>query len=96
MTNDIYLCLIDNCYAKKEELHSFPFELVVDNEKYNCLACEMESFALFHNANILNKKATCLITISDSLVTKKQTTSEERQNSFNKMIELALDSAIQL
>ncbi len=66
------------------------------NEKYNCLACEMESFALFHNANILNKKATCLITISDSLVTKEQTTSEERQNSFNKMIELALDSAIQL
>ena len=31
----------------------------------NCLACEMESFALFENARYLNKKAACLLTISD-------------------------------
>ncbi len=61
-------------------------------EKYGCMCVEMESFALFHNANILNKKAACILTISDSLVTKEETTSEERQNSFNKMIELALKS----
>lgn len=66
------------------------------NEKYNCLACEMESFALFHNANSLHKKAACLLTISDNLVTKEETTSGERQNSFNKMIELALDSVVKL
>ena len=59
-------------------------------EKYGCMCVEMESFALFHNANVLNKKAACILTISDSLVTKEETTSEERQNSFNKMIELAL------
>ena len=61
-------------------------------EKYNCIAVEMESFALFHNANILNKKAACLLTVSDNLVTKEETTSEERQISFTKMIELALES----
>lgn len=61
-------------------------------EKYGCMCVEMESFALFHNANILNKKAACILTISDSLVTKEETTSEERQKSFNKMIELALKS----
>jgi len=61
-------------------------------EKYGCMCVEMESFALFHNANVLNKKAACILTISDSLVTKEETTSEERQNSFNKMIELALKS----
>lgn len=60
--------------------------------KYNCIAVEMESFALFHNANILNKKAACLLTVSDNLVTKEETTSEERQISFTKMIELALES----
>lgn len=65
-------------------------------EKYNCLACEMESFALFHNANVFNKKAACLLTISDNLVTKEETTSYERQSSFNDMIELALDTAIEL
>ena len=61
-------------------------------EKYGCACVEMESFALFHNANILGKKAACLLTISDSLVTHKETTSEERQNSFKQMIELALKS----
>ncbi len=61
-------------------------------EKYNCYAVEMESFALFHNANVLGKKAACLLTISDNLVTHEETTSEERQNSFKQMLELALES----
>ena len=61
-------------------------------EKYGCMCVEMESFALFHNAKVLNKKAACILTISDSLVTQEETTPEERQNSFNKMIELALKS----
>lgn len=63
---------------------------------YNCIACEMESFALFHNANVLTKKAACLLTISNSLITNEETTSEERQNSFNDMILLALESIIKL
>lgn len=62
------------------------------NEKYGCVCVEMESFALFHNANVLNKKASCILTISDSLVTKEETTSEERQNSFDDMIKIALES----
>ena len=61
-------------------------------EKYGCMCVEMESFALFHNANVLNKKAACILTISDNLVTNERATTEERQNSFNKMIELALKS----
>ena len=61
-------------------------------EKYGCACVEMESFALFHNANLLGKKAVCLLTISDSLVTHRETTSLERQNSFNEMIKLALES----
>ena len=43
---------------------------------------EMESFALFHNANILGKRAACLLTISDSFVSHVELTAEERQNSF--------------
>lgn len=61
-------------------------------EKENCLAVEMETFALFHNANVLNKHATAILTVSDNLVTKEETTSEEREQSFTKMIELALSS----
>lgn len=63
-------------------------------EKYGCLAVEMESFALFHNAKICNKRAACILTVSDNLVTKEETTSEERQKSFSKMIELALESIL--
>ena len=61
-------------------------------KKYGCMCVEMESFALFHNAKVLNKKAACILTISDNLVTQEKTTPQERQNSFDKMIELALKS----
>ncbi len=63
---------------------------------YNCLAVEMETFALFHNANVTGKKASAIVTISDNLVTHEETTSEERQNSFVNMIKLALEAAIEL
>ena len=61
-----------------------------------CIACEMESFALFHNAKVLNKRASCLLTISNSFVTNEETTDEERQNAFNKMIELALEASLKM
>lgn len=57
-----------------------------------CLAVEMETFALFHNANILGKRATAILTVSDNLITKEVTTSEEREKSFTKMMELALEA----
>ena len=55
---------------------------------------EMESFALFHNANVTGKKAACLLTVSDSFVKKGELTSEERQNSMKHMMEEALETAI--
>lgn len=66
------------------------------HEHKDCMAVEMESYGLFYNAKRLNKKASCLLTISDSLVTGEETSSEERQNTFKDMIEIALDAAINL
>jgi purine-nucleoside phosphorylase len=63
---------------------------------HKCLAVEMESFALFHNANVLNKKAACILTVSDSLVTHEETTSEERQTAFEQMMKIALDAATKM
>ena len=57
---------------------------------------EMESFALFHNAQVLGKGAACMLTISDSVVTKKELSAEERQNSFRTMMRLALESAVEM
>ncbi|MBW9152808.1 purine-nucleoside phosphorylase [Clostridium estertheticum] len=62
-------------------------------EKHGCTCVEMESFALFSNAKVLNKKAACLLTVSDNLVTHELTTSKERQQSFTNMIEIALEMA---
>lgn len=62
-------------------------------QEKSCVCVEMESFALFHNANVLNKKAACLLTISDSLVTHEETTSLQRQTAFDEMIQIALELA---
>ena len=65
-------------------------------EKTGSDCVEMESFALFHNANMLGKRAACLLTISDSFVSHVELTAEERQNSFTQMMKLALETAIAL
>lgn len=59
-----------------------------------CVAVEMESFALFANAQVLGKNAACLLTVSDSFVEDAITTPEERQNNFTQMMKIALDAAI--
>ncbi len=63
----------------------------------NCVAVEMESFALFLNAKKFNKKASALLTISDEVLHKEnQMTAQEREIKLNKMITLALESIITL
>ncbi len=62
-------------------------------KEHNCIAIEMESFALFHNAKILNKNAACILSISDSFVKEGILSPDERQTSLNNMIKLALESA---
>ena len=57
------------------------------------LAVEMESYALYLNANKLNKKALCILTVSDSFTKDEITTAEQRQTSFNQMMEIALEIA---
>ncbi|UUD35950.1 purine-nucleoside phosphorylase [Mycoplasmopsis citelli] len=57
------------------------------------IAVEMESYALFTNAEATGKNAACLLTISDNLITKEETSAEERQSAFTKMMEIALSLA---
>lgn len=58
------------------------------------LASEMESFALFHMANICHKESACLLTVVDSKYQKASLTAEEREKSLQKMILLALNSIL--
>lgn len=60
----------------------------------NFIAVEMEAFALFYLANKLNKEASCLMTVVDSLYDNRSLTSDEREKSLDEMITLALDSVV--
>lgn len=60
----------------------------------NVNVCEMESYALFALAKKFNKKAACLLTISDNLITKISMSANQRINNFNQMIKLALEAII--
>ena len=62
--------------------------------KMGVLGVEMESAALYCNAARAGKKALCICTVSDSFIyPEENTTAEERQNSFTKMMEIALSLA---
>lgn len=65
----------------------------LEYSKQNVLAVEMESFALLFNAKLAKKKALCIVTVSDNLVTGESANAAERQNNFLDMIKLALELA---
>ncbi len=65
-------------------------------DKYDCLGVEMETYALFSNARLLNKHASAIITVSDSINHNLNLTPEEREKSLNMMITLALNSTLKL
>lgn len=62
-------------------------------KKMGVMALEMEAAALYMNAARYGKRALAICTISDSIVTGEETTSEERQTAFTTMMRVALDVA---
>ncbi|WP_108671466.1 purine-nucleoside phosphorylase [Peribacillus acanthi] len=63
--------------------------------KYKILAVEMETTALYTIAAKFDVQALSVLTVSDHILTGEETTAEERQTTFNEMIEVALEAAIQ-
>jgi purine-nucleoside phosphorylase len=63
--------------------------------KYNVLAVEMETTALYTLAAKYNRKALSILTVSDHILTGEETTAQERQTTFHDMMEIALDAIIQ-
>ncbi|MDR0486744.1 MAG: purine-nucleoside phosphorylase [Treponema sp.] len=62
--------------------------------KFGCLALEMECAELYTLAAKYGREALGIMTISDSLVTGEQTSAEERQTAFTRMMETALETAV--
>lgn len=61
---------------------------------YGVLGIEMEAAALYYLGAKFNVQTLAIMTVSDSLVTGEETTAEERQTTFNDMIEVGLETAI--
>lgn len=60
--------------------------------KKGCKVVDMESFALYLIASYFKKEAACILTISDSFVKPVKISSKEREQNFNQMIEIALNT----
>lgn len=62
--------------------------------QWGVLAVEMEASALYTIAAQFGVRALTVLTVSDHLVTREETSAEERQTTFSDMVRLALDTAI--
>lgn len=62
--------------------------------RYGVLAAEMETAALYTIAAGFGAQALSILTVSDSLVTGASATTEQRQQGYTAMMELALDTAV--
>ena len=65
-------------------------------KELNIVGAEMEAFALFYVANMLNKNAACLMSVVDSRFIDKIATTEEREKGLNNMIKIALEATLNL
>ena len=63
--------------------------------RYGVMAVEMEAAGLYTLAAKHNKRALAILTISDHLLTGEETTSQERERTFDDMMVIALETAIE-
>jgi purine-nucleoside phosphorylase len=77
----------DSFYAARPELT----QRMVD---YGVLAVEMEASALYTLAAKHGRRALAICTVSDHIVTGEETSSQEREQTFEPMVEIALTAAL--
>jgi purine-nucleoside phosphorylase len=69
-------------------------ELVSRMVDYGVLAVEMEASVLYTLAAKWRRRALAICTVSDHVVTGEETTAQERERSFGRMVEVALTAAL--
>ena len=69
-------------------------ELVQRMVDYGVLAVEMEASALYTLAAKFKRRALAICTVSDHIVTGAETSSQEREQAFGDMVEVALDAIL--
>ncbi|WP_440896165.1 purine-nucleoside phosphorylase [Amphibacillus sp. Q70] len=85
---------VGNVFTSDSFYRENNLELLNKLANYQVLGVEMEATALYTLAAKFNRQALAILTVSDHILTGEETTAEERQTTFNDMIEVALDAAI--
>ena len=80
------ICSSDVFYSSRDSLIKW--------KDMGVLAVEMEAAALYVNAVRANKKALCILTVSDCPLKGLSLSAEKRQHGFSNMVKLALDTAV--
>ena len=84
--------MVGNIFTSETYYHDDPDSWKIW-AKFGVLAVEMETTALYTLAAKYKVNALTILTVSDSLVTHEETSAEERQKTFTKMMEIALEIA---
>jgi len=71
-------------------------DLVSRTAEYGVLGIEMEAAAIYTLAAKFGRRALGIMTVSDHLITKEETSADERQSTFSEMVTIALDAAIEV
>ena len=77
-----------------DEYYDDEFDSYKHWANFGVLCVEMEAAGLYTIAAKFNVRALAILTISDSLVTGKKTTADEREKSFGAMIDIALNTLL--
>ncbi|WP_067841591.1 purine-nucleoside phosphorylase [Amphibacillus sediminis] len=85
---------VGNVFTSDSFYRDNGLELLKKLASYQVLAVEMEATALYTLAAKYNRQALAVLTVSDHILTGEETSAEERQTTFNDMIEVALEAAI--
>jgi purine-nucleoside phosphorylase len=85
--------LVGNVYSS-DQFYNEDATIMDKLGRYGILAVEMETAALYTLAARFGVQGLAIMTVSDHVLTGEQTTSLERQTTFNQMIEVALDTVI--
>jgi purine-nucleoside phosphorylase len=85
---------VGNIYTSDLFYHPDNDGRVEFNEKMGILAVEMETAGLYGLAAEYGARALALMTVSDHVLTHEATSAEERQTSFNDMVEIALETGL--
>jgi purine-nucleoside phosphorylase len=78
---------IDSFYSPRPELTARLAE-------YGVLAIEMEASALYTLAAQFGRRALAICTVSDHIITGEETTAQEREQTFGRMVEIALEAGL--